>query len=265
MSTITLTTDFGTDSPYVAAMKGVILSINPDVTLVDVTHSVPAQDIRAGAVILGDAFRWFPESTIHVAVVDPGVGTRRRIVCIETGGHRLVGPDNGVLAVAIGGARDVHAFRISQPRFRLPEVSRTFHGRDVMAPAAAHLSLGVRPGDLGPPIDDWVRLELPEPSVGPGRIEGEVLYVDSFGNLITNISVDMLGRAFGGVDEAAASATVICGRSRVRGLVRAYAEAELAAQVALIGSSGRLEVAVVCGNAESSLAVGRGERVIVEG
>ncbi len=263
MPIITLTTDFGTDSPYVAAMKGAILSINPAATLVDVTHSVPAQDIRAGAVALADAYRWFPRGTIHVAVIDPGVGTERKIACLVGNDHLFVGPDNGVLSVAAGGISATRAFEISQPRYRLADVSNTFHGRDIMAPAAAHLSLGVGPEKLGSPLGDWVRLDLPEPTLATDVVEGEVLLIDSFGNLITNVTADALTRAFGDTHDVTKNFAVTCGSHRIQGLVGTYGEADAGAAVALIGSSGRLELAVVKGNAASVLGVGTSQRVSV--
>jgi S-adenosylmethionine hydrolase len=288
MAIITLTTDFGTDSPYVAAMKGVVLSIQQDAVrkpshpalappvgrevgreaasdllIVDITHAVPPQEIGAAALILADTSRWFPPGTIHVVVVDPGVGTDRRVLCIDAGGHLLIGPDNGVLAPAVRDAASVHAYEISEPRFRLPEVSSTFHGRDIMAPAAAFLSLGVTPGELGPPVKDWVRFELPPPVVQPGRVDGQVLYVDSFGNLITNVTPDDLVAVFDSLTEATRSATVICGPHKIRGLVGTYAEAGDRATAALIGSSNRLEIAVVNGNAARELALDRGAPVAV--
>jgi S-adenosylmethionine hydrolase len=291
MPIITLTTDFGPDSPYVAAMKGVILSIQrgaasmptqkqpshapiagsggtgeglSDGLIVDVTHSVPPQDIRAGALVLADTCRWFPAGTIHIVVVDPGVGTDRRVLCVNADHQLIVGPDNGVLAPAVRDAASIDAYEITEPRYRLPEVSNTFHGRDIMAPAAAHLSLGVAPMDLGPPVDDWVRLELPEPVVHAGWIEGKVLFVDSFGNLISNIKADVLAAVFGDLDKAGVNVTVTCGPHVVPGLVRAYADATHHATAALIGSSGRLEIAVVNGNASKQLALTEGAAVIVQ-
>lgn len=263
MPIITLTTDFGIDSPYVAAMKGVILSINPAATVVDITHSVPAQDIRAGALALADSYLWFPRGSIHVAVVDPGVGTERKIVCLVGHGHLFVGPDNGLLSVAAGGTSPARAFEISQGRYRLSDVSNTFHGRDIMAPAAAHLSLGVEPEKLGSPLDDWGRLDLPEPALATDAVEGEVLSIDSFGNLVTSITAKSLSRAFGDIDNLAENATVTCGPHPIRGLVRAYGDADAGSPVALVGSSGRLELAVVNGNAASELNIGLGRRVIV--
>jgi S-adenosylmethionine hydrolase len=263
MPIITLTTDFGTDSPCVAAMKGVILSINPAATVVDVTHSVPAQDIGAGAVALADAYRWFPRGTIHVAVIDPGVGTARKIACLVGNDHLFVGPDNGVLSVAAGGASATRAFEISQPRYRLADVSNTFHGRDIMAPAAAHLSLGIEPEKLGPPLDDWVRLNLPDPTLETGAVAGEVLLIDSFGNLITNVTAVALTRVFGDIDDLRENAVVKCKLHQIRGLVGTYGEADAGEAVALIGSSQRLELAIVDGNAASVFGVGVGQRVSV--
>ena len=263
MSVITLTTDFGHDSPYVAALKGVILSINPTATVVDLTHSVPPQDVLAGAVVLADTCGWFPPGTIHLGVVDPGVGTARKIVCLSGGDHLFVGPDNGLLALAAAAGPPTVAHEVTNSRFRLPEISRTFHGRDIMAPAAAYLSLGISPDDLGPQLEQFVRLKLPEPAVFPDRIEGEVLLIDSFGNAITNITGGHLARVFGRDGASPGNWVVAWGPHEIRGSVGTYGDAEPGTPVALIGSAGRLELAVVQGSAAAALAIERGERVAV--
>ena len=195
MSIITLTTDFGTGSPYVAAVKGVVLSINPAVTLVDVTHDVRAQDVRHGALILDDVTGRFPPGTIHVAVVDPGVGTDRKILVAEIGGRHYVAPDNGLLSRLARRTPPSDVRELTESRYWLDSVSATFHGRDVMAPVAAHLSLGLDPEKLGPPLAKLAMLDWPEPVVSSGRIEGEILDVDSFGNLITNIDAELLAQS----------------------------------------------------------------------
>ena len=258
MSIITLTTDFGTGSSYVATMKGVILSINPEVTLVDLTHDVPAQDIRYAAMVLDSVCPRFPPDTIHVAVVDPGVGTDRAIVYARMGGQQFIAPDNGLLSRLAERHRPDQVVRLANPEFWLPEVSATFHGRDIMAPAAAHLTRGVAPEQLGPPHDGLVAIQWLRVHRGERRLEGAVEQIDSYGNLITNITVDMLeGRP---TDERAC---IICGIYETFGIYRTYAEQPPGTLVALIGSSGQLELAVVGDNAASRLGIEIGALVVV--
>jgi len=193
MPVITLTTDFGTDSPYVAAMKGTILSINPDATLVDITHAIPPQDVRRGSIVLEGVAERFPAGTIHVAVVDPGVGTDRAIIYVEIGRHRYVAPNNGLLSRLAARTAPSKIIRLENREYWLPEVSSTFHGRDIMAPVAAHLSLGVPPERLGPPVLGLIEIEWPEVRQSLKRLEGVVQEIDSFGNLITNVTAEMIG------------------------------------------------------------------------
>ena len=182
---ITLLSDFGTVDGFVGAMKGVILSVAPDASVVDLTHEIPAQNVRLGAWALKEAAPCFPRGTIHVAVVDPGVGTARRPMALECRDHWFIGPDNGLLSLA---ADEVSAgFALEQPEYRRPQVSNTFHGRDIFAPAAGHLAAGVSPRALGPEITDWERITLPEASFRGDRVMGQVVHVDQFGNLVTNI------------------------------------------------------------------------------
>lgn len=258
MSIITLTTDFGTGSPYAAAMKGVILSINPAATIIDITHDIRPQDIRHGAVVLADVTELFPDDTIHVAVVDPGVGTDRAIVYTRIGRQNFVVPDNGLLGELLERATAALIVRIENREFWREPVSNTFHGRDIMAPVAAHLSLGVAPTRLGPVVESISRLELPKPQIRPGRIDGVVLEVDSFGNLITNITGDML--AGYPTDERVC---IVCGIYETFGILGAYAQQHPDMFVALVGSSGRLELALVEGNAAERLGLQAGMPVTV--
>ncbi|MDZ7616312.1 MAG: SAM-dependent chlorinase/fluorinase [Patescibacteria group bacterium] len=258
MSIITLTTDFGTGSPYVAAMKGVILSICPEATLVDLTHDVPAQDIRHAAMVLDSVCPRFPKGTIHVVVVDPGVGTDRAIVYARIGGQQFIAPDNGLLSRLVERDPPEQLVRLANPEFWLPEVSNTFHGRDVMAPAAAHVARGVPPERLGPPHEGMVAIEWLRVHRGERRLEGVVEQIDSFGNLITNITVEMLdGRP---TDERAC---IICSIYETFGIYRSYAEQPPGTLVAIIESSGKLELAVVGDNAASRLGIEIGALVIV--
>jgi S-adenosyl-L-methionine hydrolase (adenosine-forming) len=257
-SIITLTTDFGTDSPYVAQMKGVILSINPAVSLVDITHAVPPQDVAQGALALMDATPRFPLGSIHVCVVDPGVGTERKIVCAEIGGRLYVAPDNGLLGHLIRGAPPTRVVLITNTLYQLPTPSMTFHGRDIMAPAAAHLSLGTDIEALGPPAGGLVQLDWPTVVVENGRIAASVITRDSFGNLITNIE-----RGDFAAMDSRESAIVHCGGRAITGIVSTYSQQPPGTVVALFGSSGRLEIAVVNGNAAEELNVWVGDPVTV--
>ena len=205
---ITLSTDFGTGSPYVAAMKGVILSINPQAVIVDVTHAIPAQDVRQGALVLEEAARWFPPETIHVAVIDPGVGTERKIVYARFGDQQFVAPDNGLLSRLALLAPPSTIVTVTEPEHWLLPVSATFHGRDIMAPVAARLSLGLDPARLGPAQTSIEQLDWTEARVAANKIEGTVQSIDSFGNLITDISADALA-ARRGAKTSPSSATIM--------------------------------------------------------
>ncbi|NOZ82757.1 MAG: SAM-dependent chlorinase/fluorinase [Euryarchaeota archaeon] len=245
---ITLTTDFGW-SEYVGAMKGVILSIAPEARIVDITHSIRSYDIRHGAYVVGSVCRRFPEGSIHVVVVDPGVGTRRRGVVIEAGGHTYVGPDNGLFTFL----KDVR--RVIE--LQVEAASRTFHGRDVFAPVAAAIAKGRKPEEFGRVVEPQpVRLEIQEPRRRGRWIEGEVLCVDTFGNVITNIPEEMLDAEFGAELEVELSLR----RVRVP-FLESYGFAEPGRLLALIGSEGYLELAVNQGNAGSMLGVRGGERL----
>src|SRR5271157_3055772 len=177
---ITLTTDFGYKDPFVAQMKGVILSINPDVTIVDITHLIHPQDIDEAAYIIGSSFSYFPSGTIHVVVVDPGVGSERKALILEAGGHYFIGPDNGVFSHILKRPFSLH--RITEEKYMLSKASPTFQGRELFAPVAASLSTGLEPGEFGSPVEDFVVLSIPLPRVGRSAISGEVIYIDSFGN-----------------------------------------------------------------------------------
>jgi S-adenosyl-L-methionine hydrolase (adenosine-forming) len=258
MSIITLTTDFGIGSSYAAAMKGVILSINPAVTIVDISHEIPAQDIQAAAIVLDDVCERFPPETIHLAVVDPGVGTDRAIVYARINSRNYIAPDNGLLCRLASRTEPELLVRLENPAYWLSSVSATFHGRDIMAPAAAHLSLGVDPRLLGRKEDELSSLAWPQVSLSPSRIKGNVMEIDSFGNLITNITADVLaGRP---TDERVC---IICNIYETWGIYHAYAEKPRGAFVALIGSSNKLELAVVGGNAAQQLGINRGAPVVM--
>ena len=258
MSVITLTTDFGTGSPYVAAIKGVILSINPWVTVVDLTHDIRPQDVRQAALVLDDVTGRFPPESVHLAVVDPGVGTDRAIIYAKIGHRHFVVPDNGLLSRVARRIPPSKIVQISNPKYWLQPVSSTFHGRDIMAPVAARLCSGLDPDKLGPLHEKLVMLDWPEVNVSPGRIDGEILDVDSFGNLITNVEAEMLARA-----PDPRHVRVQLGEHNVEGIASTYGDRPQGTLTALVGSTGRLELAVVGGSAAKRLGVGVGHPVAV--
>jgi hypothetical protein len=251
---VTLTTDFGVRDPYVAEMKGVMLSLAPDIRFVDITHEVDSHDVVGAALTLEAAISFFPEGTVHLAVVDPGVGTARRGLVVTTEVAAFVAPDNGLLT-PIFARKGWRAFELVAADLRLPRVSRTFHGRDVFAPAAAHLARGVPPERFGPVAEDLVRLPWPDVHAVGDAVAGVVVHVDRFGNLITSIAADTI-EPFG--DEASIH---IAGRHLP--LVGTYADLAPGAAGALIGSTNRLEVAVREGSAASVLRARRGTPVAV--
>jgi S-adenosylmethionine hydrolase len=256
VSLLTLTTDFGDDSSYVAAMKGVLFSINPGIRFLDLSHNIPPQDLRYTAYFLAGCVPFFPAGTLHVIVVDPGVGTDRALLHVEAGGQQLLVPDNGcwTLAAAILDP-PLQVRQLTEPRFWRRPVSATFHGRDILAPVAAHLTLGVRADQLGPVASDWVSFDPPQPTITPTRISGEVVVVDPFGNLLSNIP----GEAF----RALGTCRVHIGSCEVERIVRSYGEAPPGTVVALISSSGVLEIACAQGSAARALGVGVGTPVEV--
>jgi S-adenosylmethionine hydrolase len=257
-SLITLLTDFGTRDAYVAAMKGVICSLNPQAVLVDLSHDVPPQDIRAGALNLVAAAPYFPPGTIHLAVVDPGVGGPRRALAAHCRGQFWVGPDNGLFHLIFRQASPLSLVSLVNPAYFRPRVSATFHGRDIFAPVAAHLSLGVDLNRFGPKIADPVALDLPEPRFGPEGVWGEIMYVDQFGNLISNISFGELS-AWRGQQDISLKA----GPVALRGLARTYSDVAPGEFLALEGSHGFLEIACAMANAARRLNAGLGLPVVI--
>ncbi len=242
---VTFTTDFGTKEPYVAAIKGVILSINPEAVIIDVTHEISPCSVQEGAYLIDEFRTFFPEGTINLAVVDPGVGGKRKPIAVEAGGHIFVGPDNGIFWPAIDADPNARIYHLDNPSYFLATVSSTFHGRDIFAPVAGHISLGVPPSSMGKAVFDPVRLSLKSPVVEGGILKGEVIRVDHFGNIITNIRREDLGKAF-----KEFTLPVIKLRSLVvKGISRAYIDVPEGAATCLIGSSGYLEIAVNRGRA----------------
>jgi S-adenosyl-L-methionine hydrolase (adenosine-forming) len=249
---ITLTTDFGEDSPYVAAMKGVILGVNPDVRLLDLSHQIPPQDVRHAGFFLAAAVPCFPPGVLHVVVVDPGVGSERAVLYVEVDGRRLLVPDNGCWTT-LPRETAPRVIRLAEPRFWRHPVSATFHGRDIFAPTAGHLSRGLDPRELGPAVSSWVQLPTAAPQQTRDALTGEVVFVDHFGNLITNIPAAWVTKL----------GAVVVGEETVTRWVRTYADAEPGTMVALISSTGHLEIAVAQGHAARRLGVAVGTPVTV--
>jgi len=257
---ITLTSDFGTQDSYIAAMKGVILSINPDVHLVDLSHELAAYDVTGAVLFLADACKFFPYNTIHLAVVDPGVGTARRAICVRTARNYYVAPDNGIVSLAIEAETPYEAVQLSNTEYhRTVQSSATFHGRDIFASVAAHLSTGTDFRAFGPPADNLVRIEVPpvnRPS--PNVVEGRVIYIDRFGNLVTNIARQELAGAY---QESGDSVVVQVGAASIRGLSCTYGDHDPGDLLALWGSSDCLEISVNRGSAAERLNVTIGIQV----
>jgi S-adenosylmethionine hydrolase len=254
---ITLTTDFGLKDPYVAEMKAVIIGINRTATIVDVAHEIEKFNIRMGAYILASASPYFPKGTIHVTVVDPGVGTKKRPILIQTKHYFFIGPDNGVLVLAAENKGIEHIYEISNRKLMLPKISNTFHGRDIFAPAAAHLADGTQPSEFGQEIDDIVTPEFAKIIRRKNMLVGEVLHTDNFGNIITNIGEKELGpiSAKGTVDIKLKNA-----RLKLK-ICKAYAEAKPQEPLAVIGSHNFLEISVNQGNAAQSFKAKIGDRI----
>ena len=257
MAVITLTTDFGDTSPYVAVMKGVILSITPGARLLDLTHRIRPQDVPHADYFLGTCVPHFPPGTIHVAVVDPGVGGTRKPILIGAGGQFLLGPDNGLFTRAVhalGGTPTVRA--LENPQYRRPEVSATFHGRDIFAPAAAHLSRGVSPAEFGPVRPTWVQRKHTSAVCWKNECAGEVQFVDDFGNVITNIPAEM-------VKELPVHVSLGGEPPHPIRWVRTYSDAAPGELVSLFSSDGFVEIAEVNGNAAKRVAAAVGMKVQV--
>lgn len=257
-SIITLTTDFGLLDPYVAEMKAVILRINPEAKIVDITHNIEKFNIRMAAYILSAAAPYFPQNTVHVAVVDPGVGTQRKPILIETKHGFFIGPDNGVLVLAAKKQGIRNVYEISNPRFMLEKVSQTFHGRDIFAPAAAYLSRGVPPSSFGQKIRKIVAPKFAKITRRGDVLLGEALHVDGFGNIITNITAREL-EWLGVKDEIVVK---LKEAKLALKLCKAYAEVEPEKPLAIIGSHDFLEISINQGNAAEVFKVKAGDRIV---
>ncbi len=254
---ITLTSDFGLKDPYVGEMKGVILTINPNAKIIDITHEVEKFSVRMGAFMLASAAPYFPKGTIHLAVVDPGVGTERRAILVQTKQSFLIGPDNGVLILAAQNQDIEHIFQITNLKFTLTPVSSTFHGRDVFAPAAAHLDIGVNISAFGPEISDAVKPEYTILQHRNGSLIGEVLHVDSFGNIITNIPQKEIA-------QAKKIKAKLQNLSLNLNFGKTYNQANPKEAIALIGSLGFLEIALNQASAAERFNVKTGDKIEVK-
>lgn len=254
MTVISLLTDFGISDEYVGVMKGVIWGIAPQAQLADITHAIQPQNVLQGALVLGRAYRYFPAGTVHLAVVDPGVGTARRGIALRVGAQTFVGPDNGLFTIPLTSSEAVEAVRLDNPAYRLPAVTRTFHGRDIFAPAAAHLANGVPLSAFGEPVADPVRLSIPQPTQTGNTWQAEVLLADAFGNLITNLpAADLTG----------GDLEIICQGEQISGISATFGGHEAGSLIAVADSSGMLSLCAVNGSAAQRLAAGQGTKVEV--
>jgi S-adenosyl-L-methionine hydrolase (adenosine-forming) len=258
---ITLTTDFGSSDHFVGAMKGVILDIVPDVQIVDICHSVQAFDVLDGALTISQVYSYFPTRTIHVVIVDPGVGTARRPILASTDKHHFVAPDNGVLSLVYAREPRLHVRHITSEHYFLQPVSNTFHGRDIFAPVAAYLAKEVDSVKFGDEVEDYVRFSAPKPkAVDQNRVRGVVLKVDRFGNLITNITPQDVPMLFAGEGKAF---KIVVGSSEITKIHQAYAEGAPGEVMGVLGSMGFLEIAANRGVAAQLTGAGKGSDVTI--
>jgi S-adenosyl-L-methionine hydrolase (adenosine-forming) len=257
---ITLTTDYGTSDHLVGVLKGVILSINPEVNIIDITHRVIAHDVLDGALTIGHAYKYFPPKTIHLVVVDPGVGTPRRPVLVAGDQHYFVAPDNGVLSSVYDQTEALYVWNITAEHYFRNPVSNTFHGRDIFAPVAAWLTKSWQTASFGDQITDFVRFAIPKAKVAGNSVKGAVLRIDHFGNLITNITAEDVPALVA----ADGKFTVRVGNGAVSKVVQTFSQGASGEPVGIIGSSGFLEISINKGNAARTLAAARGAEVTIE-
>lgn len=241
---ISLTTDFGESDPYAAMMKGVILSINPDAKIIDITHQIPAGSIQEGGLIIKESYKYFPSGTVHIGVVDPGVGTKRRPIAVLAENHFFVGPDNGLFSPIIEAQRHTDIIHLKEKRYWMHTISPTFHGRDIFAPVAAHLSLGVNPFLMGEKIDNPATLAYPLPRESNSDLVGEIIRVDHFGNLITNFTREHLSPFL-----SSKGLVITVGSLTLKKISSTYNDVPEGQPLALIGSSDLLEIAINMGRA----------------
>lgn len=247
---ITLITDFGHSDAYTAMMKGVILSINKNALLVDITNSINTGSIFQAARILKDTYRYFPEGTVHLAVVDPGVGGKRKPMAFEADNHFFVGPDNGLFWPILETAENAAAIKLTEEKYFFKKITRTFHGREIFAPVTAHISLGVEINQLGEPIPDPVKLSMSLPYISDNTLFGEVIHIDNFGNIITNISDKDLAEFLEN-----STALIRIGDLKIDGVSKIYNEADEGELISLLNSSDLLEIAVNLGRASEYIGM----------
>ncbi|HTG01788.1 MAG TPA: SAM-dependent chlorinase/fluorinase [Nitrospirota bacterium] len=257
---VTLITDFGSKDPFTGSIKGVILKINPQAQIVDISNEIAPQDVWEAAYVLKTAGSYFPKGTVHLAVVDPGVGSNRRPIIAVTESYYYVGPDNGLFSLIYRDAERLRVHHITSTHYFLPNPGSTFHGRDIFAPVAAWLAKGIPSGNFGEEITDYVKLNIPEPKVAGSTIDGHVVYVDRFGNLITNITFKQIQPLIG-EEGSLGNAIVQIGGKEIKGLKNFYAESAPGVPGAIMNSSGALEIFMFKQNARAALSVKRGETV----
>ncbi len=273
-SPIAIITDFGSGDPFVGIMKGVILSLAPRATIIDISHDIPPGDIKRGAVMLWQSKNYFPEGTIFLSVVDPGVGTERRGILLQSGHYKFIGPDNGLFSFVL--EKEFKAWELENPKFQLPKRGNTFHGRDIFAPAAAHVASGVHGSQFGSPIDNILKIPQPRIDLKLDRLEGEILYSDRFGNLLTSLGVwkptendkftlDLWLESESPLSQEISitknQVSLLLPDGRMLPLVNSFAEIPEGECGMLIGSSGLLEIAANCSRAEDLLMLTSGDPV----
>lgn len=298
---ITLLTDFGNQDAYVGIMKGVIAGINPSANIIDICHTIPPHDILNGAYLLSASYQYFPKGTIHVAVVDPGVGSQRDIICVAIRDYLFLVPNNGILSFIVPEEKPKNIIRVTNTEFFLPSPSNTFHGRDIFAPVAAHLSLGIKPQQLGSKINQMEHLDIPQPEhKKTGQLEGRVIYIDRFGNLITNITQSHIEQHISNQslsttrrdkippilplrkERYAKQSSIFhllrgekeivrkyviettLGKKKIMGLSKTYTDVKPGEPLVLFGSAGFLEISINQGNAQKYFKVDRGNKVLIK-
>ncbi len=262
MSIITLLTDFGTEDAYVGVMKGAILSINPSAVVVDVCHYIDPQDLIEAAFFIKSSFKYFPKGTVHIVVVDPGVGGTRSVVAVKLSGHIFLAPDNGVLTLLMDEEEIDTIVRVENAHYFLNSISQTFHGRDIFAPVGSHISKGVSIEKLGPNLDlkELMRLSIPKPYISDKEeLMGTIISIDRFGNCISNINENCLNEFVKNGSEKQIEIKI--GKTAIKSLSHSYAEVDSGCPLAIVGSFGYLEIALNCGNASHQLNVEKGDNI----
>jgi S-adenosyl-L-methionine hydrolase (adenosine-forming) len=256
---ITIMTDFGLTDGFVGAMKGVIYSINPKAIITDITHDINPYNMLGASFIFNSAYKYFPKGTVHLVVVDPGVGSERRALAIETEDYFFVTPDNGVLSSAIENEKVIKIIELSEPKYFRSEVSNTFHGRDIFAPISANLSLGVDIDFFGNRLNDIVRIFSPEPQIAEDKMIGEIIYIDRFGNLITNISMELIRKLANDKE-----IVIKVGNRTIYKISNSYADVPIGKLLAIFNSFEKLEIALNSASASKILSLQKGDPVIIQ-